>query len=46
MQMCGMTHLADARQHVSAELEVAVDFGLGAGHADVALIDEQRAGPW
>ncbi len=35
----------DARQHVAPELQVAVDLGLGAGHAHVALVDAQRAGP-
>mmetsp|Transcript_38602 Transcript_38602/g.114640 ORF Transcript_38602/g.114640 Transcript_38602/m.114640 type:complete len:500 (+) Transcript_38602:1140-2639(+) len=34
-----VAELADARQHVPAELKVRVDLGLGARHADVALVD-------
>ena len=37
--------LADAGQHGHTEVQVAVDPGLLAGHADMALVDAQRSGP-
>eukprot|EP00955_Chlamydomonas_euryale_P006120 65135-Chlamydomonas_euryale.AAC.2 len=37
--------LADARQHVPAELQVRVDLGLRARHAHMAFIDTQAAWP-
>ena len=39
------THRADPRQHVAGELEVRVHLGLRRRHADVALVDAQRARP-
>jgi len=41
----GVAHLADAGQHVTPELHVAVDLGVGAAHAHVALVDTQGARP-
>mmetsp|Transcript_10693 Transcript_10693/g.29307 ORF Transcript_10693/g.29307 Transcript_10693/m.29307 type:complete len:435 (+) Transcript_10693:1707-3011(+) len=39
-----VARLADARQHVTPEFQVAVDLGLCTAHAHVALVDAQGTG--
>mmetsp|Transcript_3077 Transcript_3077/g.5032 ORF Transcript_3077/g.5032 Transcript_3077/m.5032 type:complete len:310 (-) Transcript_3077:775-1704(-) len=39
-----IAEVADAREHVTLELGVAVDLGLTTGHSDVAFVDTERAG--